>query len=196
MPEMTHTEKFFVNRFGGWAHARLVRWLQANLVLASSSQCLELGCGNGDVARRFVETYHPSRYIATDYDPQQIATATRLLGRRFPGGLPAALELRTADASSLDFPDASFDAVFAFAMLRHVGTAHGDFAGMSKALAEIDRVLRLSGCLVYGEFMKTSEVRGWLASRGYRVESEKRRVRWETVVARKPGTTGLVSVES
>ncbi len=189
MSEMTRAEKFFVNRFGGWAHGRLVRWLRANLVLAPSAQCLELGCGNGDVARRIVETYHLSRYLATDYDPQQIATATRLLRRRFPDGLPAALELRTADASSLEFPDASFDAVFAFAMLHHVGTTHGDFVGMSKALAEIDRVLHPLGCLVYGEFMKTSEVRGWLATRGYRVESERRRLRWETVVARKAGAS-------
>lgn len=187
MAEMTPREKFFVNRFRGWAHASLVRWLRANLVLSSSAQCLELGCGNGDVARRIFETYGLSRYIATDYDPDQIATARRLFARKFPSGLPAGLELRTADALRLDFPDDSFDAVFAFAMLHHVGGTHGDFDEMAKALAEIDRVLRPSGRLVYREFMKTSDVRNWLASRGYRIEAERHWLRWDQIVAKKPG---------
>jgi ubiquinone/menaquinone biosynthesis C-methylase UbiE len=186
MAEMTPREKFFVNRFRGWAHARLVRWLRAHLVLAPSAQCLELGCGNGDVARRVFETYRPSRYIATDYDPDQIATARRLLARKFQNGLPAGLDLRTADALRLDFPDASFDAIFAFAMLHHVGSTHSDFDAMAKALSEIDRVLRPSGRLVYREFMKTAEVRDWLASRGYRVEAERHWLRWDQIIATKP----------
>jgi ubiquinone/menaquinone biosynthesis C-methylase UbiE len=185
MPEMTCLGKFFVNRFRGWAHARVVRWIRGNLALDSSAKCLELGCGNGDLARRLLGIYRPSKYIATDYDPDQIAFARRLLAKRFPNGWPPALELRTADALRLDFPDASFDAVLAFAMLHHVGTTHGDFDAMRKALEEIDRVLRPSGCLVYGEFMKTAEVRSWLASRGYRIEAERRRFRWDQVVARK-----------
>jgi ubiquinone/menaquinone biosynthesis C-methylase UbiE len=71
-------------------------------------------------------------------------------------------------------------------MLHHVGSTHGDFDAMAKALSEIDRVLRPSGRLVYREFMKTAEVRGWLASRGYRVETERHWLRWDQVIARKP----------
>jgi len=81
--------------------------------LREGSECLELGEGKGDIALRTVEDYRPVRGVATDYDPEQVAAARRFLAAAYPDGLPPALELRTADALRLDFPDGSFDAVFA-----------------------------------------------------------------------------------
>ena len=116
--------RFFVNRFKGRANERLFHWVRQHLVLPDGSECLEIGAGKGDMASQAVQAYHPIRYIATDYDPAQVETARRFLTATRSGGLPPALELRTADALRLDFPDETFDAIFAFAMLHHVGE-HG-----------------------------------------------------------------------
>ena len=190
MPEMSRREKFFVNRFSGWSHRRLIRWLRENLVLGPGAACLELGCGNGEVAAGIVQAFSPGRYIATDYDREQIEMAGQTLARRFPEGIPRGLELRTADALRLDFSGESFDAVFAFAMLHHVGPTHGDVKGMMDALTECDRVLRPHGQFVYRDFMNTAKIRAWLASHGYRIEAARRRLRWDQVIARKPARPG------
>jgi ubiquinone/menaquinone biosynthesis C-methylase UbiE len=190
MPEMSRREKFFANRLSGWSHRSLLRWLRKNLVLGPAAVCLELGCGNGEVAAGIVEAFSPERYIATDYDREQIEMAGQTLARRFPSGIPSGLELRTADALHLEFSGESFDAVFAFAMLHHVGPTHEDVKGMMDALTECHRVLRPGGHFVYRDFMNTTKIRAWLASRGYQIEAARRRLRWDQVIARKPARPG------
>ena len=183
MAEMTRVSRFFVNRLNGRRNARTYTWLAPKLSLPEAAACLEIGCGNGDMARRIVDGLRPARYVATDLDPRQIEAARRRLSDVYTGGLPAALELRAADMLALPFPDASFDAVFAFVSLHHADAHHGDFVNMPKALAEIDRVLRPSGRLAYTEIVNRERVRAALEARGYRIAAEDRGWKHEAVVA-------------
>jgi len=79
MAEMGRLGRFFVNRFKGRANERLFCWIRQNLVLREGSGCLELGAGKGDMALRTDEAYRPARYVATDYDPEQVKAARRFL---------------------------------------------------------------------------------------------------------------------
>ena len=105
MPEMNRRRALLREQLHG-AHqpASRYRWLTANLRLPSHASCLEIGCGNGDLAARIIDGLSPARYVATDLDPQQIQAARRHLARRYANGLPPTLELRTANMLELPFP--------------------------------------------------------------------------------------------
>ena len=186
MAEMGRVSRFFVNAFGGRRNGRVVEWLTSNLALPPGATCLEIGCGNGDMAHRIVEGLRPSRYVATDLDPRQLEAARRHLASTYPEKLPAALELRTADMLSLPFASASFDTVFGFYSLHHADAQHRAFVNVPKALEEVNRVLRPGGRLVYVEIVNREKVRAWLLERGYRIEALSRRWTGESVVAAKP----------
>jgi ubiquinone/menaquinone biosynthesis C-methylase UbiE len=185
MTEMDTVSRFFVNRFKGRANQRRYEWLKANLVLRPRATCLEIGCGNGDIAARIVDGLAPERYVATDLDLRQIEVARRYLARRYPHGPPEALELREADMLHLPFPDASFDAVFAFAVIHHASPSHRDFTNVPRALAEIGRVLRPTGILAYEEFVHKDGIREWLQKRDYVLAAVGHRGTREMVVAAK-----------
>src|SRR5712692_8804736 len=134
MAEMNRISRFFVNRSGARRHARIYEWVRANLSLEEGAACLEIGCGNGDMA-------------------------------------------------ALPFPDASFDAVFAFVAIHHASPKHRDFANVPRALSEIDRVLKPKGSLVYEEIEHKGKIRRWLAERGYALLVVQRGLKRESVIA-------------
>ncbi|MFZ0830432.1 MAG: class I SAM-dependent methyltransferase [Thermoplasmata archaeon] len=194
MPEMNRVARFFVNNFTGRINLRRYRWLTANLRLPSHASCLEIGCGNGDLAARIIDGLSPARYVATDLDPQQIQAARRHLARRYANGLPPTLELRTANMLELPFPPASFDAVLAFVVIHHASSEHRDFTNVPRALSEVSRVLRPGGSLVYEEFLHKDRIRTWLTERGYVLAAVEHHRARETVVAIKPAAnSGSVS---
>jgi ubiquinone/menaquinone biosynthesis C-methylase UbiE len=193
MPEMNPVSRFFVNTFTGRINRRRYRWLAANLRLPPAAACLEIGCGNGDLAARIVEGLAPARYVATDVDPHQIAVAQRRLARQYPRGLPPSLELREASMLNLPFPSAAFDVVLAYVVLHHASPTHRDFTHVPVALAEIDRVLRPGGKLVYEEFLHKESIRSWFLERGYGVTAGTHHRSRETSMVSKPlGTTPAV----
>ncbi len=181
MAEMPRLARWFVNRSSSRRSARRYAWLRADGALADRSVCLEIGAGNGEFARRVVDGMHPARFVATDLDARQIDAARRHLGRYYPAGIPATLELHVADMRALPFPDGAFDAVFAFTSIHHAGPVHRDFAEVPRALGEIDRVLRAGGVLVYEEFLHLERIRNWLTDHGYRIDRLRRRFRHEWV---------------
>ena len=183
MAEVNRISRFFVNRSGARRHARIYEWVRANLSLEEGAACLEIGCGNGDMAARIVDGFGPARYVATDLDPHQLEAAKQNLAKRYPGGLPAALEVRVADMLDLPFPNASFDAVFAFVAIHHASPKHRDFANVPRALSEIDRVLKPKGSLVYEEIEHKEKIRRWLAERGYALSVVQRGLKRESVIA-------------
>lgn len=186
MAAMNRVSRWFVNHLKARRNARLFGWLREHLVLPPASVCLEVGCGNGNMAARILTGMGPARLVATDVDPHQLEAAKLYLERLYPRGAPDGLELRPADMLRLPFPDRGFDAVFAFATLHHAGKSHRDPSRLPEALAEIDRVLRPGGFLAYQEFLHTRQLREWLRERGYRTVADERRWRWETVVVEKP----------
>ncbi len=190
MTEMGRVSRFFVNRFTGGRNRRVAGWLVPTLHLPPGASLVEIGSGNGELAWRIVEAVRPSRYVATDLDPRQVEAATQHLASRFPGGIPAGLELRTADMLALPFPDVSLDAVVAAYSLHHADEHHRAFVNVPRALGEVDRVLRPGGAFAYVEIVNKSNVRAWLHDRGYRVQIVARRWTSEAVVAVKPGEVG------
>lgn len=185
MPEMNPVARFFVNTFTGRVNRRRYRWLAAHLRLPSTATCLEIGCGNGDLAARIVEGLGPSRYVATDLDPLQVEAARKHLAHRYPGGLPASLEVREADMLQLPFPDSSFDAVLAYTVLHHASPTHRDFTKVPTALAEVDRVLRPRGSALYEEFLHKESIRSWFRERGYALVADAGHWNRETVILAK-----------
>lgn len=94
-------------------------WSEAMSRLAGPGDVLDLGCGPRDQAVCAAHLGH--RYVGVDYSN------------------PAADAL--ADAHALPFADASFDLVFAYAVLEHLHSP-------AKALNEIARVLRPGGWFI------------------------------------------------
>ena len=153
--------------------------------LVSLVGIVDLDAKYGDLASRIVDGLRPRGYVATDLDPRQLESARGHLAERYPRGLPHPLELREADMLRLPFPDASFDAVIGVVSIHHASPNHRDPVNVPQALAEIDRVLRPGGALVYEEILHKDVMRAWLTERGYALGSIERGFKRESVVARK-----------
>jgi SAM-dependent methyltransferase len=95
-------------------------------------EMLEVGPGPGAATDWF--RHKVRRLVAVEYD----ADAAEALAARYAG---TNVEVLQGDATALDFPEASFDAVGSFTMLHHVPTA----AAQNKLLSEVLRVLRPGG---------------------------------------------------
>jgi ubiquinone/menaquinone biosynthesis C-methylase UbiE len=156
----------------------------ASLALGARSRILELGCGRGGLAALVQERYQPARFVATDFDPQQVRSAATYLAARLPA-LPPSLALQRVGALSLPYRAESFDVVFAIAMLHHVEPRHGDFVRRPAALAEIRRVLRPGGLLAYSEFSQREQLRSALRELGFAPVQQIARGRWDVAVVAK-----------
>jgi ubiquinone/menaquinone biosynthesis C-methylase UbiE len=97
---------------------------------------LEIGCGSGAMAAEVLRRFPDVRLTATDYDQSMVEAAQRRLAV-----FNSRVEVRQADATSLPFPEASFDAALSFIMLHHV-------VDWERALVELVRVLRPGGVLI------------------------------------------------
>jgi SAM-dependent methyltransferase len=110
------------------------RWVFDQLELAPGSTILELGCGPARLWLENLDRLPPGwRVTLADFSPGMAQTARQHVQ-------PAAGQFRclVADAQTLPFTPASFDAVIANHMLYHVPER-------AKALGEIRRVLRPGG---------------------------------------------------
>ena len=106
---------------------------------------LDVGCGNGAAALSVADAFGV-QVVGIDVDPSQIALARSLAGDRTD-----ALFI-TADATCLPFIDGQFDVVATNKTTHHVPR-------WSSALAEMRRVLKAHGYLVYADLTAPS----WLA---------------------------------
>jgi SAM-dependent methyltransferase len=100
--------------------------------LAGFDSVLDLGCGEGQVARQTVAG-GASRVVGVDPTHNQVVEASHR------GGGP---RYGIADAAALPFGDASFDAVGACLVFEHIDT-------VDEAIAEVARVLRPGGRFVF-----------------------------------------------
>ena len=109
--------------------------------LVRAKEVLELATGPGVLAKRIAPV--TKRMLATDYSEGMIAEAKK-------GACPKNLRFEVADALSLPYADASFDAVIIVNALHLLPEPE-------RALREIARVLRPDGILIAPNFVKKRE---------------------------------------
>jgi ubiquinone/menaquinone biosynthesis C-methylase UbiE len=123
-------------------HHREARWFRDLLPEAGlkGMEVLEIGCGRGVGVEVLLDRLGAAHVSASDFDPEQVERAQR----RLHGRSPRSYSLATADAASLEMPDASVDAVVSFGTVHHVPQ-------WRDAVAEVARVLRPGGWFLFEE---------------------------------------------
>jgi ubiquinone/menaquinone biosynthesis C-methylase UbiE len=106
----------------------------------AGSTVLEVGCGRGVGVEILVKRFGAGHVHAFDLDE----TMLDLARRRLRGLPPDRFDLSVGDVTHMDFPDASFDAVFDFGAIHLVEDWHA-------AMSEVRRVLRPGGRFCFEE---------------------------------------------
>lgn len=142
----------YVNELDGDAVARLVARLEGRakdrvfarlfdqyageLAPPIGGRVLEVGCGTGAMSRFLVRRDDfRGTAVGVDHSPAFVEAGTRFAADE---GLADHVRFRVGDAHRLDFPDASFDAVFAHTLVSHA-------ADPRAVLSEMARVVRPGG---------------------------------------------------
>jgi ubiquinone/menaquinone biosynthesis C-methylase UbiE len=133
---------------------RIVRRLldEAGWIPFGSRSALEVGCGRGSELAWLLEVgAEPSRLIGLDLLPERVVRARQA----HPG-----LRFEVGNAARIDFSDSSFDLVMAITLFSSIL----DGPTAETAAAEIERVLRPGGALLWYDFRYPSpanpDVRG------------------------------------
>lgn len=105
------------------------------------ARVLEIGCGWGVGTEIIFERFGAAEVHAFDLDPEMVGLARRRLARFATEGR---LRLEVGDATKIDAPDGSYDAVFDFGILHHV-------PDWRAAVAEVARVLKPGGRFFFEE---------------------------------------------
>jgi cytochrome P450/SAM-dependent methyltransferase len=108
---------------------------------------LDISCGHGGGASYLVRTLRPASYTGLDINPDGIAYCRKK--HVLPG-----LDFVHGDAETLPFADESFDAVI------NVEASHA-YPQLPRFLAEVARVLRPGGHLLYADFRGYDEFSAW-----------------------------------
>ncbi len=162
------------SRLEAWAYDTFIAGAVLELVsglgdellreVPAGARVLDVGCGGGQALVHFLGRRPDLRGAGLDLAPGQIARATRRAAR---AGLSDRVELVRGSAMALPWSDASFDAVFSCASIKH-------WPDRSQGLAECVRVLAPGGRLLVAE-----------VDRGARLDDARRFVdRWAV-----PGVT-------
>lgn len=100
-------------------------------------QVLEIGCGNGNGAKLIRKYFNPLHITGIDLDERMIRIAREKINDE-------SIAFKVMDASKLDFPDASFHAIFDFGVIHHI-------PDWKDCIAELRRVLKDGGKLILEE---------------------------------------------
>lgn len=116
--------------------ARLLERLGGRL---AGGRALEIGCGRGVGVEIVLDRFQADKVVAFDLDEEMIRRARRRLHDR-----REQVQFSVGDATNIDAEDASFDAVFDFAIIHHIPDWRG-------AVREVARVLRPGGRFYFEE---------------------------------------------
>ena len=138
--KMGRFEKRFVNSA---SHSRRVAEHAVHLLQAANPQpgqrLLDVGCGNGAAPIHLAKTLGLA-VTGVDVDVEQIEAAAATRKRQ------AGVRFVAADATSLPFADGEFDLVYTNKTTHHI-------RDWQRALAEMTRVLKPGGYLLYSDFV-------------------------------------------
>ena len=116
--------------------ARLLERLGGRL---AGGRALEIGCGRGVGVALILDRFGADEVVAFDLDPDMVERARRRRAHHH-----GRVTLSVGDATAIDQPDASFDAVFDFGIVHHV-------PDWRAALGEVGRVLKPAGRFYFEE---------------------------------------------
>lgn len=105
---------------------------------------LDVATGTADVAIMAAKQLQPQKIIGIDISEKMLEGGRIKVNNK---GLSMVIELQTGDSETINFPDATFDAVTVAFGVRN-------FENLEKGLSEIYRVLKPGGRLVVLEFSK------------------------------------------
>ena len=139
---------------------RLLQRYEANLLIklggrTPGARTAELGCGPGYGTKLILDAFGAARVEAVDLDPKMLAKARRRLQRHGEAAhltRGSATDLASAFAAIDGGKDASYDAVFEFAIIHHI-------PDWRAALAEVARVLQPGGKFFFDEVTATALAR-------------------------------------
>ena len=117
----------------------------------AGARVAEIGCGSGYGTRLIVDEFGAARVDAVDLDPKMIDRARRRL-HRYSSAVSLAVGSATDLRVALGAADASYDAVFDFAIIHHVPV-------WRDAVAEVARVLKPGGRFYFHEVTATALAR-------------------------------------
>ena len=103
---------------------------------------LEIGCGSGNGTKLIKKYFSAKNIVGIDLDERMIRIAERR--NTDPG-----INFMVSDASKMDFPDNSFDAIFDFGIIHHI-------PNWKDCLNELSRVLKPGGELILEDLSKES----------------------------------------
>ncbi len=106
------------------------RFILSKIGSLKGKYLLDLGCGGGESSIYFA--LKGARCVASDWSPEMVNAAKKLAELN-----QVKIDARVIDAMNIDFPDCTFDMVYAANMLHHVDTM--------ATLTEIHRVLKPGG---------------------------------------------------
>ncbi|HET9849965.1 MAG TPA: class I SAM-dependent methyltransferase [Candidatus Dormibacteraeota bacterium] len=140
--------RYVFSRRGLWVINTPYRHILDAARITASDRVLDLGCGIGNILIALAERIdfaHPA--IGVDVSPTLIDIGRREIEK---AGLTAKIQLQVSPATSLPFPDESFDVALTSHVIKHL-----DDEALGKTFEEIHRVLAPRGRFLLWEFKKS-----------------------------------------
>lgn len=110
---------------------------------------VDVGCGQGHSFRVLQDTFHPQRLIGIELEEENLQVA-----RQRAADQKVSVELLQNDCATISLPDACADLVFCHQTFHHL-------VQQERALAEIYRILKPGGLLLFAESTK-AYIHSWI----------------------------------